>query len=176
MSSLKRIDLNSSNLEQEIFEVVQHVVPSWRDKVDFKRVSFKTLSGGLTNKIVQISSNNSDDNSNNNNVDNGSLAPTERRIVVRLFGLNTEILIDRQAEVVNIRRVHAAGLGAKLYGTFGNGLVVEWLDGATLDLPHRCTAHARQIAHELAKWHKYVRSFIFYFSQVTLPTSFFLEI
>ncbi|KAG6403868.1 hypothetical protein SASPL_136102 [Salvia splendens] len=51
---------------------------------------------------------------------------------VRLYGPNTEYVIDRQRELQAIPHLSAAGFGAKLLGVFGNGMVQSFIDARTL--------------------------------------------
>lgn len=58
-------------------------------------------------------------------------------VLVRVYGCNTDLLIDREAETKNIKFLHSVGLGPTLYATFENGLVYEYLPGEVLT-PKTC--------------------------------------
>nr|DAD44879.1 TPA_asm: hypothetical protein HUJ06_003109 [Nelumbo nucifera] len=60
--------------------------------------------------------------------DNGSDVP----LTVRLYGPNTEYVIDRERELQAIGYLSAAGFGAKLHGVFGNGMVQSFINARTL--------------------------------------------
>lgn len=50
-----------------------------------------------------------------------------QNFLLRVFGVGTEMLIDRRREACCFRAVAIRGLGPKLLGTFGNGRVEEFL-------------------------------------------------
>ena len=51
----------------------------------------------------------------------------------RCYGYNTDLLIDRGAEINNMVLLHKHGMGAELMATFNNGIAYEFLKGDTLD-------------------------------------------
>ena len=55
-------------------------------------------------------------------------------ILVRVYGHNSELMIDRKSEIRNMRLLHANDCGSELYASFKNGLAYQFLPGATLDL------------------------------------------
>ena len=59
-------------------------------------------------------------------------------ILVRVYGHNSELMIDRQSEIRNMKLLHANGCGSELYATFQNGLAYEYLHGSTLTLDSVC--------------------------------------
>lgn len=54
-------------------------------------------------------------------------------LLVRVYGNKTDLLIDRNAEKLNIVFLHQHGLAPQLYATFKNGLVYEFVPGVTLN-------------------------------------------
>ncbi len=53
-------------------------------------------------------------------------------VLVRVYGLNTEVIIDRDAEIRNMRLFHSAGCGPALLATFANGIAYEFVPGDIL--------------------------------------------
>ena len=55
-------------------------------------------------------------------------------ILVRVYGHNSELMIDRKSEIRNMRLLHANDCGSELHASFKNGLAYQFLPGTTLDL------------------------------------------
>ncbi|XP_055389828.1 ethanolamine kinase [Condylostylus longicornis] len=69
------------------------------------------------------------------NNENGSFDTSDNNIdivLIRVYGNNTELLIDRKAEQRNIRLLHSYGFAPQLFATFKNGLAYEYVPGCTL--------------------------------------------
>lgn len=65
------------------------------------------------------------------------------------------MLIDRNAEKVNIAYLHKHGLAPQLYATFQNGLVYEFVPGVTLNTESVCEPTIwRLVATNMARMHK----------------------
>ncbi|CAI0629182.1 unnamed protein product [Linum tenue] len=60
--------------------------------------------------------------------DNGE----ESTVTVRLYGPNTDYVINRERELQAIKYLSAAGFGAKLLGLFGNGMVHSFINARIL--------------------------------------------
>ena len=54
-------------------------------------------------------------------------------VLVRVYGQNTELIIDRAAELVNMVVLHAAGCSKPLYAKFKNGIAYGFVPGECLD-------------------------------------------
>ncbi|XP_014679970.1 PREDICTED: ethanolamine kinase 1-like [Priapulus caudatus] len=50
-------------------------------------------------------------------------------LLLRIYGENTDLLIDRDAEMRNLMRLHAAGCCPPLYARFNNGLCYGYAVG-----------------------------------------------
>lgn len=57
---------------------------------------------------------------------------TDDVILIRVYGNKTDLLIDRKAETRNMKLLHEVGLAPRLYATFLNGLVYEYVPGLVL--------------------------------------------
>ena len=53
-------------------------------------------------------------------------------ILVRVYGHNSELMIDRTSEIRNMKLLHANDCGSELFATFQNGLAYQFLAGSTL--------------------------------------------
>ncbi|KAL1129692.1 hypothetical protein AAG570_012636 [Ranatra chinensis] len=53
-------------------------------------------------------------------------------VLVRVYGQNTELLIDRKAETANFLLLQKAGYAPRLYATFNNGLAYAYVPGEVL--------------------------------------------
>ncbi|MBA0821105.1 hypothetical protein Goarm_017981, partial [Gossypium armourianum] len=80
--------------------------------------SVDTVSGGITNLLLKVSV----------KEENGEYVS----VTVRLYGPNTEYVINRERELQAIKYLSAAGFGAKLLGVFGNGMVQSFINARTL--------------------------------------------
>lgn len=105
----------------------------------FSLHQFQLFTDGITNKLIGCFHASSD---------------TEV-LLVRIYGNKTDLLIDRNAEKVNIAFLHGHGLAPQLYATFKNGLVYEFVPGVTLDTKSVYEPHIWPlVAKNLAKMHK----------------------
>jgi ethanolamine kinase len=137
--------------------VVKCICPSWID-IKNDEITVKIICGGITNRLYR-------------------LIHKDQSVLVRLYGENTEVFIDRQSDNGNIttndnvkRRtpVHDAvvdtfaelsrcGYAPTYYGRFTNGRIEGWVDGVALE-PHQLGQtephdFVSLIAKELGKLH-----------------------
>lgn len=96
-----------------------------------------SIGGGITNKLYLLK--------------NSAL---EEPVVVRRFGENTEIFIDRKTETSNTLQLNAYGFGAQLLASFNNGRLESFLKAYTLT-PHdmRHPLLVPKIAKRIAEYH-----------------------
>ncbi|XP_058723038.1 probable ethanolamine kinase [Vicia villosa] len=76
------------------------------------------ISGGITNLLLKVTVQQGDS--------------VNDIITIRLYGPNTEHIIDRHRELQAIKYITAAGFGAKWLGIFGNGIVQSFINAHTL--------------------------------------------
>jgi ethanolamine kinase len=79
---------------------------------DAAPLSLTQLSGGITNTVYLFE------------------APASR-FVVRVYGNNTDAIIDRREEIAHILQIRLMAINA----TFANGLVVEYMEGVACEVP-----------------------------------------
>jgi thiamine kinase-like enzyme len=93
-------------------EVCLELMPEWRN-LDLR---IQELKGGITNKLYLV------------------LTPEGHRYVFRLYGQKTELFIDRDAEMENLRRMEPSGVTPRLikYLPERQVTVVEFVPGTVL--------------------------------------------
>ncbi|BAF25183.1 Os09g0438400 [Oryza sativa Japonica Group] len=76
-------------------------------------------------------------------------------VTVRLYGPNTDLVIDRKRELQAIPHLSAAGFGAQLLGTFENGMVQSFIYARTLTPSDMKEPRiAAEIAKEIRRFHQ----------------------
>uniref|UniRef100_A0A0D6QUT0 ethanolamine kinase n=1 Tax=Araucaria cunninghamii TaxID=56994 RepID=A0A0D6QUT0_ARACU len=136
------IDMNLPPLEMEaqVRDLCRTLIKRWSCLPD-SYFKVETVSGGITNVLLKVSV----------SIENEEDNP----ITVRVFGPNTEIVIDRQRELMAITYLSAAGFGAKLLGVFANGMVQSFIDACTLAPTDMSKPKlAAEIARQLRKFHQ----------------------
>ena len=58
----------------------------------------------------------------------------EEMILIRVYGHNSELMIDRLSEIRNMKLLHANDCGSELYASFQNGLAYQFLPGSMLTM------------------------------------------
>ncbi|CDP10387.1 unnamed protein product [Coffea canephora] len=132
--------LSPSDMKPRIVELCKDLFKKWSN-LDESHFSVERVSGGITNLLLKVSV-----VEKNGNIVN---------ITVRLYGPNTEYVINRERELQAIPYLSAAGFGAKLLGIFANGMVQSFIDARTLAPPDmREPKLAAEIAKQLRKFHQ----------------------
>ncbi|MBA0853098.1 hypothetical protein Goshw_013426 [Gossypium schwendimanii] len=127
-------------MSPRIIELCKDLFRKWA-KLDDSCFSVETVSGGITNLLLKVSVK----EESGDNV----------AVTVRLYGPNTEYIIDRERELQAIKYLSAAGFGAKLLGVFGNGMVQSFINARTLTpLDMRKPKLAAEIAKQLRRFHQ----------------------
>ncbi|KAG1334374.1 putative ethanolamine kinase [Cocos nucifera] len=76
-------------------------------------------------------------------------------LTVRLYGPNTDLVIDRKRELQALPYLSAAGFGAELLGIFKNGMVQSFINARTLSPSDMSNPKiAAEIAKQLHKFHQ----------------------
>ncbi|XP_049865022.1 ethanolamine kinase [Pectinophora gossypiella] len=132
------VTIEENDIIKGILEVLKVIRPHW----PVKDIEFKTFTDGITNKLVACQI-----NKNHNNEDN--------IVLVRIYGNKTDLLIDRNAEIRNIKTLNVLGLAPKIYGVFVNGLAYQYYPGVTLNPDTVVDAKIWPlVAKQMAKMHK----------------------
>lgn len=78
-------------------------------------LQIRSIGGGITNKLYFFKN-----------------AALDKPVVVRRFGENTEMFIDRRVETSNTLQLNAYGFGAQLLASFNNGRLETFVNAYTL--------------------------------------------
>jgi len=139
---------------EDLVDLVRKMLSSW-NAVSRDQVVVKELKGGVTNRTIALRIK-SGRASKASALD---LPGDQCHIIVRIFGLKTELLISREEELSSLRILHESGRGSPVFGTFKNGVVIGYSAGRSLsDVEIRDPHFAVRIAREMALWHKCVKS------------------
>lgn len=132
--------LSFPHMTPSIVALCKDLFKQW-SKLDDYRFSVETVSGGITNLLLKVTVK----EENGNDV----------AVTVRLYGPNTDIVINRQRELQAIKYLSAAGFGAKLLAVFGNGMVQSFINARTLTpADMRSPKLAAEIAKQLHRFHQ----------------------
>ncbi|MBA0661593.1 hypothetical protein Goklo_005870 [Gossypium klotzschianum] len=130
-------------MSHRVIDLCKKLFRKW-EKLDDSRFSVETVSGGITNLREPFAK--------------GFCEGRKWRYVavtVRLYGPNTEYVIDRKRELQAIKYLSAAGFGAKLLGVFGNGMVQSFINARTLNpADMKKPKLAAEIAKQLRRFHQ----------------------
>lgn len=114
------------------FEKIAFLIKLLDLKGDTSKITLKTMAGGITNSVYMLKT------------------PTKKSIV-RIYGNNTEQIIDRVSEQANIRKANLI----KIYASFDNGMVCSFQEGRTIDVPMMSDPLiSDKLARKLALLHK----------------------
>lgn len=123
-----------------VIELSKDLFRKWA-KLDDSCFSVETVSGGITNLLLKVSV----EEENGDNV----------AVTVRLYGPNTDYVVNRERELQAIKYLSAAGFGAKLLGVFGNGMVQSFIHARTLTPSDmRKPKLVVEIAKQLRRFHE----------------------
>merc|ERR1711971_1445703 len=83
------------------------------------------------------------------------LTRSAKKIIFRIFGNQSEILIDRNREVENMKLLASQGLGANIVAEFENGIAYDYIEGRTISQNDLFSSEIWPlVARKLAKFHK----------------------
>lgn len=132
--------LSLPDMTPRIIALCKDLFKKWSN-LDDSRFSVETVSGGITNLLLKVSV--KEENSN------------DVSVTVRLYGPNTDYVINRERELQAIKYLSVAGFGAKLLGVFGNGMVQSFINARTFTPSDmRNPKFAAEIAKELRRFHQ----------------------
>ena len=115
-----------------IIKLLELVRPTWKEG----SVKFKVFEGGLTNTLVGVSYGDED------------------MVLVRVYGRNTEKIINRGSEIRSLVKLHRCLGSPPVYARFDNGLCYGFAKGRPLELREMSDlSMARRIAREMARMH-----------------------
>ncbi|KAK7354279.1 hypothetical protein VNO80_19738 [Phaseolus coccineus] len=122
-----------------VLNMCRDMFKAWANLAD-SCFAVEKISGGITNLLLKVSVKQEN--------------CIEEIITIRLYGPNTEHIIDRQRELQATKFITAAGFGAKWLGIFGNGMVQSFINAQTLSPSDmREPKLAAKIAKQLQRFH-----------------------
>ncbi|KAL1357260.1 hypothetical protein HN51_009206 [Arachis hypogaea] len=131
--------LSFSQMKPLIIKLCKDMFKDWSN-LDDSCFDVDKISGGITNLLLKVRV------KDGNSVDD--------IITIRLYGPNTEHIIDRHRELQATKYITSAGFGAKWLGIFGNGMVQSFINAHTLSPSDmREPKLAAKIANALRRFH-----------------------
>ncbi|KAJ2549833.1 hypothetical protein EV175_004297 [Coemansia sp. RSA 1933] len=130
--------VRDSALFEDANTLLLQVFPAWKDN----DVALKECREGITNKLVMCTNKTND-----------------TTVLIRAYGKNTDFIIDRNSELLNMIRLSRLGVCPPVYARFENGLMYGFIPG-TVAKPEEMGNElwAPLISRKLAEW-----------SQISLP-------
>lgn len=120
-------------------------------------IAVERLSGALTNAVYVVKPP-KDYTLMQRKDDQGNIIPVKKLpkfLLLRIYGPQVEHLIDREKELLILRRLAAKNIGPKLLGYFDNGRFEEYLNAKTLTKDDiRDTTTSKQIAKRFKELHE----------------------
>nr|XP_057930821.1 ethanolamine kinase 2-like isoform X3 [Doryrhamphus excisus] len=112
-NELLHIDVNIDENEPHrgVLDLLRTLRPQWRPQ----DIHMKTFTEGLTNHLL------------------GCCVDQSDTVLVRLYGKQTELFVDRQREVEMFQVFHAHGCGPEIYCSFQNGICYQFVEGTVLE-------------------------------------------
>ncbi|KAJ1981802.1 hypothetical protein H4R35_000568 [Dimargaris xerosporica] len=128
------LTVSHSNLLADAKAAVLALFPDWAEE----DLVLAQCKDGITNKLVRCTNRQKD-----------------LSVLIRAYGKNSERLIDRNQELINIHILSEHGLCPPLYGKFNNGIVYGFIPGDPLKAPGMSDPHVSSlVAQRLAEWHR----------------------
>ncbi|XP_031632931.1 ethanolamine kinase isoform X2 [Contarinia nasturtii] len=118
------------------------------------------FTDGTTNKLIGCCIPKHNNNVDSSLSDDGDDNLNQYEVIlIRIYGKNTEVLIDRQKEIENFKSLYRYGFASRLLATFNNGLAYEYTDGKPLTKTDVYDEQIwRKIARRMAEMHRDVES------------------
>ncbi|KAG2175585.1 hypothetical protein INT43_001232, partial [Umbelopsis isabellina] len=134
------LSVKGEQLMKTAITVIQKLLPEWND---VEHAELDRVSGAMTNAVFFVTAQN-----------------PYRRVLLRVYGIGCDQLVDREQELVWLGILSRLGIGALLLGTFANGRVEQYLDCYTLTRDDiRVPKTSCQIARGLYELHAIVHSY-----------------
>ena len=134
------VRLDGPTTSADLIQAARVIHPEWGCPLpvmefDEEPIRIDVIGGGITNALFRLS---------------GAGRPT---VLVRVYGHNTEVVIDREAENALFARLSRLGFAPPYHGRFRNGRVEGFLHGHRALEPHELRHHQPAIAARLAELH-----------------------
>ena len=108
------VQITEDRLHEGARELISKIRPEW----PLNKLSFKIFTDGITNRLIGV-----------------YFDPRNKHdmVLIRIYGENTDLFIDRNTECCNMKIMYKHGLSAPIYGTFLNGICYGYSPGKVLD-------------------------------------------
>lgn len=132
------ISLSLSNISNDIYSLISAIRPDW----NLSNTRLERFTEGLTNSIFGL-------------FDNRTDADDSSALIIKLFGVNTDLLIDRQSEYDAMVKLSKYGVSSQhVLIQFANGIIYEYASGQVCSREDIRKDHiAKLIAIKLAQFH-----------------------
>ncbi|KAI8391830.1 kinase-like domain-containing protein [Radiomyces spectabilis] len=104
--------LKGDKLKSVVLELIATLFPDWAKGVT--EYQLDRVSGALTNAVFFVS------------------APNRDRLLLRVYGIGCDQIVDRENELAWLARLSQLNVGPRLLATFGNGRFEEYMPSVTL--------------------------------------------
>ena len=128
-----------SQRDKQAIAICNTLIKEW---VPSAEANVEVITGGITNALFKVT-----------NVELGE-ENSKKAVILRVFGDNTDLLIDRKKELSVLLQLNEHGFGAKVLATFRNGRIEEYLTSKAMDYT-QCVQekYISKIAKLTAKFH-----------------------
>ncbi|CAF2667776.1 unnamed protein product [Rotaria sp. Silwood2] len=135
---IENFTLSLSNVSTEIYSLINSIRPDWTPL----NTRLVTFTEGLTNIILGL-------------FDTRTLDDESKTLIIKIYGAQTELFIDRQAEINAMRVSSEHGVfSQRVLIQFNNGIIYEYASGKPCSRENvRKENIARLIATKLAQFH-----------------------
>lgn len=133
------ISLPVPEMKPRIMDLCKDLFGKW-SSLDSSHFSVERVSGGITNLLLKVAV---------------KEASSDVFLTVRLYGPNTDLVIDRKRELQALPFISAAGFGAELLGLFENGMIQSFIMARTLSPSDMSNPKiSAEIATQLREFHQ----------------------
>jgi len=124
--------------DEQAISICKALLEPWSNDA---RATVEVITGGITNALFKVTNLELEESK-------------EKDVILRVFGDNTDLLIDREKELSVLLQLNTHGFGAKVLATFENGRIEEYLTSKPMDFT-RCVQpkYISKIAKLAAKFH-----------------------
>lgn len=134
------ISLPVPEMKPRIMDLCKDLFQKW-SSLDSSHFTVERVSGGITNLLLKVTVK--------------EASSDDVFLTVRLYGPNTDLVIDRKRELQALPFISAAGFGAELLGLFGNGMIQSFIKARTLSPSDMSDPKiSAEIASQLRRFHQ----------------------
>lgn len=135
---IEELTLSLPNISTDLYKLISKIRPDW----NASNTRLITFTEGITNAILGLFDNRTGDD-------------RSKGLVIKLFGSQTELFIDRQSEIDSMVKLYDYGaLSQRILIKFNNGIIYEFAEGTTCSRDDvRKENISKLIAKKLAQLH-----------------------